>query len=944
MENSVKLSYEEVLQLLQGVSYSVDGKVDKLTEKVRNYTTEVIDGKVHINTYNNPVQVKLDGEWVNIEDAVSEEGKDVLYDTFQEPYLTSEIILDTDDPTPLSVRSMDKVRNLKDNFKDNGIELPREFTWVDGASETSGVIVLPFSDYSDVYIATDPDENGVPSILFIDEKTSEDQERPFYEKKDGKTYIYVDHFSGGGGTQSDPYIVSTEDDLNELVRSNTSAYFIQDRDITMTKFQTGEGWAPIENFTGKYDGRGYEIRDLYTNRVQNYVGLFGYLGSSNAEIKRVKLVNVNINAEGRYVGSLAGRSSANVYDCVTVSGTVVNEGTESTAETGGFIGRIQNSTHRCYSHADVSAKQEFVGGFVGYTTSTDIQQCFSTGKVTDATVAKTVSSIGGFSGGGTTNYSGATNFYDMDTSGFASSGAEEKGKTSPEMKEMATFESEGWDFTNYWHIEDYTVNQGYPENRKFIKYSKGKGIEGDPFLIYNQFDLEQVRHFLYAHFRLETDLVLDYQHTGPGWLPIGREGEGIGWDDEAFSGVFDGNGYSIGDMYINRTDNYSGMFRYVVNSVIKNLELVDVDMTLGKYGGALAGWVANSTIENVTVREFNDSNLSFTSGYAGVIVGQVRSGVDFINCHVDIPLTSSGTCIGGIVGYLYGQANSFIRCSTRGEWIGYNGRLGGIVGSNRDFNYSTGRDTVFEDCLSAADMTNVSTGSGGVFGYYRGRGSTRFILSRVIITAKVTGHAFYHSSNYDASAHVQDDDCFFDVQRVGEGSSGGMVNFTSLYTEEIRHPSIYEGSTLDFENVWFFDEDYDGDPNLVESKLPDPPILGFRNKVGNYYTDEQGNILRYLEYGTLVAGSVSDPYPVWLQNNADFPVVGMRTWVDNDTVKEGITVELSLSNNPFVPENELVFGGTVPIGDAKKFFVRFSSEVTVKEGGTFDLRAKASPS
>ncbi|WP_141543129.1 hypothetical protein, partial [Bacillus cereus] len=67
----------------------------------------------------------------------------------------------------------------------------------------------------------------------------------------------------------------------------------------------------------------------------------------------------------------------------------------------------------------------------------------------------------------------------------------------------------------------------------------------------------------------------------------------------------------------------------------------------------------------------------------------------------------------------------------------------------------------------------------------------------------------------------------------------------------------------DLIDVWGLDEKYlNGSPYLKKHRPSKLPILGFRNEIGLYYTDEAGNILRYLEYGTLVAGSTSEAYPV----------------------------------------------------------------------------------
>ena len=59
----------------------------------------------------------------------------------------------------------------------------------------------------------------------------------------------------------------------------------------------GKGWLPIgtsgSKFTGRLEGNGYTISDLYINRDTIYGGLFGFL-STTAEIVDVLLLDVEM--------------------------------------------------------------------------------------------------------------------------------------------------------------------------------------------------------------------------------------------------------------------------------------------------------------------------------------------------------------------------------------------------------------------------------------------------------------------------------------------------------------------------------------------------------------------------------------------------------------------------------------------------------------------------
>ncbi|MED2241552.1 halomucin, partial [Bacillus thuringiensis] len=375
----------------------------------------------------------------------------------------------------------------------------------------------------------------------------------------------------------------------------------------------------------------------------------------------------------------------------------------------------------------------------------------------------------------------------------------------------------------------------------------------------------------------------------------------------------------------------------------------------------------SSKLLNVSVKMFNTFNYKVfakagNGNGSGGMVGTMGNDTTIENCLFDAPMQQQSGYFGGIVGTTDRTA-LISKCTVSGIFDQVSGYMGGIVGNIPYISYysKSSQSIKIQDCVVHANMANASNNSGIIGGihcrkeqYYNTNTSGQsgvwgVTISRVIITgyARASTLSFWTwDSNYGENPSPGYfingwilDNSFFNRNKTNAGSYNTL---DAKYTPEIRHPSTY--GAYDFVNIWAFDEkNRDGDPVLIKHIPPKLPILGFRNEIGLYYTDEAGNILRYLEYGTLVAGSTSEAYPVWLQNNADFPVKDMKVWVDPHTVKPGITVQLSLSNNPFVPVDEIPFPGTIPIGDARQFYIRFLSEVTVTEGGTFDMKAKASP-
>ena len=82
-------------------------------------------------------------------------------------------------------------------------------------------------------------------------------------------------FAGGSGTLDDPFLISTEDQLrNMVVTAGMEYYYLQTCDIEVTK-----PWTPIgteeDPFIGFYNGAGFVISGIEVSGDLMYAGLFG---------------------------------------------------------------------------------------------------------------------------------------------------------------------------------------------------------------------------------------------------------------------------------------------------------------------------------------------------------------------------------------------------------------------------------------------------------------------------------------------------------------------------------------------------------------------------------------------------------------------------------------------------------------------------------------------
>lgn len=209
-------------------------------------------------------------------------------------------------------------------------------------------------------------------------------------KWNGKVYYSVDDISAirDGVTPPSDYVIyiSSPEDMQKL-HDNPNGQFRLTRDIDMsTAYGTGDGWKPVPEFSGTFDGRGYIISNLIVSRAsERYCGLFGQVKSS-ASINNLKLQNAQISG-GEYTGAIAGACSGNVSNCI-ISGNVSSQ----SSNVGGAFGLFENGlVQNVVSTVSVVGNQN-VGGLVGDVTSGTIEASSSDGSVNGS------SNVGGIVG------------------------------------------------------------------------------------------------------------------------------------------------------------------------------------------------------------------------------------------------------------------------------------------------------------------------------------------------------------------------------------------------------------------------------------------------------------------------------------------------------------------------------------------------------------------
>ena len=214
-------------------------------------------------------------------------------------------------------------------------------------------------------------------------------------------------FGGGTGTQEDPWLITSQEDLIALAEFLNSGnaetfdtenagvgnchgyYFKQTADIDLT----GVTWEPIGYsrsyyFAGNYDGGGHSITNaVSTGKVDPdgfaTAGIFGWVAFGSVENLHVK--NANFVATGQnnysYVGGIAGVCyGSSIKNCSVENSSLESRRNNNNNCAGSIVGYSTGGTfEKCAAENNQVKTMAYGGGFVG---EVDDDPAYGAGKST----------------------------------------------------------------------------------------------------------------------------------------------------------------------------------------------------------------------------------------------------------------------------------------------------------------------------------------------------------------------------------------------------------------------------------------------------------------------------------------------------------------------------------------------------------------------------------
>jgi hypothetical protein len=220
----------------------------------------------------------------------------------------------------------------------------------------------------------------------------------------------------------------------------------------------------------------------------------------------------------------------------------------------------------------------------------------------------------------------------------------------------------------------------------------GSGTQGDPYQISNCTGLQNMSLNLSSYFELNNSIDCSDSvnwNGGSGFVPVGNS-------TDKFTGSFDGQNYTITNLFINRSsENYVGLFGYTDGSNMSNVGLTGVDVNGDNYVGGLVGMNYGSAVDN----SYSGGNVN-GDNYVGGLVGW-NEDTDIESSYSVVEVTGLDD-IGGLTGMTFSSviSNSYAAGSVTGDYY-----VGGLVGS-----------VISSDIIRSYAIGNVA-GSDGVGGF-----------------------------------------------------------------------------------------------------------------------------------------------------------------------------------------------------------------------------------
>ena len=264
--------------------------------------------------------------------------------------------------------------------------------------------------------------------------------------------------------------------------------------------------------------------------------------------------------------------------------------------------------------------------------------------------------------------------------------------------------------------------------------------------------------------------------------------EGIGTRTNAFKGTVYGNGHVVNNMTIDAEfSTYMGLFGNINQSTIKDLGVVDANVTGDSYTGILVGHAENSQISNAYTSGTVTSNGNQIGGLVGYLKNSTATNV-YSTADVN-----GARYVGGLIGDSDGSIIE--KAFATGNVTAPNGQVGGLIGGM--FNGGTVKNSY------ATGDVNGEIG-GGLVGFIN-NASITYTFDTVYSTSRVSGFEYVGGFVGMVNGVTNIKNAVYNrstgVDAIGNGSATGILGKDY---EQMIQKSIMQNAGFTEDKGWVY--------------------------------------------------------------------------------------------------------------------------------------------
>ncbi|MBR5439459.1 MAG: InlB B-repeat-containing protein [Clostridia bacterium] len=282
----------------------------------------------------------------------------------------------------------------------------------------------------------------------------------------------------------------------------------------------------------------------------------------------------------------------------------------------------------------------------------------------------------------------------------------------------------GWEYVSSGRAKILTNSDGTSKDG----YLYTSNITAKPYYVVDKTNKDIIIKSVADLIKIRDDASATYQ------LVANINMQGRIWEPFDFSGTFNGNGYTISNLTINKDSGNVAMFNKLTGKVdgltFANLNVISTSYTGASVAGVCyeldGGSITNCVIESGKI----GGEVGSAGGFVALLTsGTINNCVNKANVETDTTNTNGSYAIGGIVGFA--SAGTITNCTNYGA-IESKIYVGGIVGRSKD-----GSSLVLNHLANYGSVTGDESYVGGIIGRYDR--DKEYSITNLLNTGKIEG-------------------------------------------------------------------------------------------------------------------------------------------------------------------------------------------------------------